>query len=349
MFEYLGDSIRETLLAVAQWFTAPATEFKSPGFLWLLLVIPVYLVWYYWWYERNRLIVSLSYDPHKIAKPKFNWGFLRVIPVILQIFGAILAILALARPISALETQERYAEGIDIMLVLDTSGSMETEDFPPNRLEVAKSTATKFISGRLDDRIGIVLFAEDAFSYAPLTLDYGLLKKQISTISSNIMPKEGTAMGSAISVAINRMAEDKSPSKVMILLTDGASNRGQIDPITAAQLAKENKIKIYAIGIGKKEFQRRSFLGVQTIKSDLDEETLKKIAELTNGKFYRSEDPESLNKIFEIISKLEKIEIKEESYREETDVYADLLIWSLGAFVLAFLIIATFVYNPLEG
>ncbi|HHG84797.1 MAG TPA: VWA domain-containing protein [Bacteroidetes bacterium] len=214
---------------------------------------------------------------------------------------------------------------------------------------MAKETAARFVDGRLDDRIGIVLFAEDAFSYAPLTLDYDLLKTQIKSINPNIMPKEGTAMGSAIAVAINRMEQTKSPSQIMILLTDGASNRGQIDPITAANLAKDRRIKIYSIGIGKENYQRRTMFGTQTIKSDLDEETLKQVSELTKGKFFRSTNEQSLDEIFNIISGMEKVEIKEDHIREERDIYPGILLTAGVILACSLLLMMSFFYNPLEG
>jgi Ca-activated chloride channel family protein len=271
------------------------------------------------------------------------------VPLILSIAALFFGTLALARPQSAPETMEQYSEGIDIMLVLDTSGSMEETDFPPNRLEVAKKTAAQFLEGRVDDRIGVVVFAEDAFSYAPLTLDYDLLRKQIESLNSNIMPNRGTAVGSAIAVAINRMQESNSPSKVIILLTDGASNRGQIDPITAAKLAADAKIKIHSIGIGKKEYQKETMFGSQTVQSDLDEGTLMEVSRIANGKFFRSEDPESLGKIFDLISQMEKTEIVTEMYREVTDLYPTILIVTLILMAISFGLMATFIYNPLEG
>jgi Ca-activated chloride channel family protein len=238
---------------------------------------------------------------------------------------------------------------VDIMLIHDTSGSMETQDFKPNRLEVAKETAMDFIEGRSYDRIGMVVFAEDAFSYAPLTLDCSLLKQQIKAITPDIMPKEGTAVGSAISVGINRLKESKTPSKIMILITDGSSNRGQIDPITAAELAKRNKIKVYTIGVGKPEFTQQTAFGPQTIKSDLDEGSLKRIAEITGGQFFRSTDKRSLQTIFDKISSMEKVEIEELSYRQENDLYMPMLFWALIIFCVNVLVMVTFIHNPLEG
>ncbi len=337
------------ILSILRLIWPTADQFRSPGYLFLLLTIPAYLIWYYWWYDRKRLIVQLSYDPNKIAPGRANWGFLRALPQILNLIALLLFIVALARPITGREIENRYSEGIDIMLLLDTSGSMETEDFKPNRLEVAKKTALEFIAGRSYDRIGMVVFAEDAFSYAPLTLDYNLLKQQINSITSNIMPKEGTAVGSAISVGINRLKESSTPSKVMILMTDGASNRGQIDPITAAGLAKRHKIKIYTIGIGKPEFQQQTPFGVQTVKSDCDEPSLQKIAEMTDGKFFRSTDESSLKTIFNNISAMEKVEVTEEHYREENDFYAPILLLGFCIFAFTMLLKVTFVHNPLEG
>jgi Ca-activated chloride channel homolog len=349
MIENILSQFEELILWCLRLIWSNVDQFRSPEWLFLFLAIPAYLVWYYWWYDGRRLIVPLSYDPNKIAPKRFNWSFLRVIPQILNMIVLAFLITALARPITSREIDSKYSEGIDIMLILDTSGSMETDDFKPNRLEVAKETALDFIKGRAYDRIGLVVFAEDAFSYAPLTLDYALLQQQINSITSDIMPKEGTAVGSAISVGINRLKESKTPSKIMILLTDGASNRGQLDPITAAGLAKRNNIKIYTIGVGKPEFQRRTPFGVQTIKSDCDEPTLMKIADMTGGKFFRSTDESSLAQIFDQISQMEKVEIQEEHYREENDLYAPILMLGFVIFCANMLLMITFVHNPLEG
>lgn len=349
MIKYLSEEIQNLMLGIVKAFFGPADEFRSPGFLWLLILIPAFLIWYNWWYVPRRLVVRMSYDPTQMVKRRIDLSGLRVIPYVLQVAALFFLIIGMARPITAQEKEERYSEGIDIMLVMDASGSMETNDFKPSRLEVAKETAIKFIDGRLDDRIGIVLFAEDAFSYAPLTLDYELLKKQIKAVNSDMMPKEGTAVGSAIAVAINRMEENKSPSQVIILLTDGASNRGQISPATAANLAKEKNIKIYSIGIGKEEYVRQTIFGNQTVKSDLDEGSLKEISELTGGKFFRSTNEKSLEEIFENISSMEKVEIKEEHYREETDLYPDVVLLGFILLCLGFVLAATFIHNPLEG
>ncbi|MEM6264844.1 MAG: VWA domain-containing protein [Bacteroidota bacterium] len=319
--------------------------FAAPVYLTLLLLVPAYLVWYKLWFAPKRLIIHLSYDPNTLKRPKWNLTWLRHVPIVLQLLGISLLILALARPQSAQTLNIRNTQGIDIMLLLDTSGSMETQDFTPNRLEVAKKQAKRFVEGREGDRIGMVLFAEDAFSYAPLTLDYSLLFRLIDGINFTILPKQGTAIGSAIATGINRLKESESPSRIMILLTDGASNRGQIDPITAAKLAREFKVRIYCIGIGR---AKNSGSNPTPLNSELDEVTLKKIAQITDGTYFRADDKERLAGIFDSISKLEKQSITEENFRQVTDYYPIFLKIALGLLATSFLLMVTFVFNPLE-
>jgi len=318
------------------------TYFANPEAFLLLVLIPVFILWYFLWFNKKRLVIPLSYDPVKMAKPGLRLSFLRWLPWIGQLAGIVCLIIALARPQTSLEFKIRYSEGIDIMLVLDTSGSMEASDFWPNRLEVAKDKALEFIDGRLDDRIGMVLFAEDAFSYAPLTLDYELLRKLIREIHLNIMPNNGTAMGSAIAVAINRMKDSECPSKVMILLTDGASNRGEMDPVIAAKLAKERKIKIYSVGIGKRDHGGG-------MSGALDEETLKSVAKSTGGDFFRSSDARGLEKIFDRISEMEKVEITEETKEDITDHYPIWLLYSILLFITSYIAMSFNIANPLES
>lgn len=323
-------------------------QFAYPEALLLLALIPAYLVWYIGYYSKKRLVIALSYDPAELQQPKYNFAFLRYLPLVFQLLGLGLAIVALARPQSSYEQNLRKAEGIDIMLLLDTSASMEATDFNPNRLEAAKKHAIEFIDGRIEDRIGMVLFAQDAFSYSPLTLDYQLLKKLIDEINFGSVPKQGTAIGQAIAVGINRLRESDAPSKVMILMTDGANNRGQIDPITAAKLASQMNMRIYAIGIGKEEFTRYTPTGYRKFASDLDEETLQKIAQVARGQYFRATDPDGLKKIFDEISQLEKVEIHQELYSQVNDLYPPVLLAGIICLLVGFLLMVSFMYNPLE-
>ena len=323
-------------------------QFAHPEALLLLGLLPLYLIWYFFFFSKKRLEIKLSYDPTELQKPRFNISFLRHIPLIFQLLGIGLGVIALARPQHSHEQDLQKAEGIDIMLILDTSASMEATDFTPNRLDAAKQQALRFIDGRVEDRIGMVLFAQDAFSYAPLTLDYSLLKELIEDINFGSVPKQGTAIGQAIAVGINRLRDSEAPSRVMILLTDGANNRGQIDPLTAAKLAHDLGMKIYAIGIGKDEFTRYTPTGYRTFASDLDEKTLKQIAKTAKGKYFRATEPEGLQQIFDEISQLEKVEIIQERYRKVNDRYTPFLLASLICLSIAFLSMVSFVYNPLE-
>ena len=323
-------------------------HFQNWYALFLLAVIPAYIVYYLVFYPRLRLRVRMSIDPKKIHQPALNLSFLHYVPKGLQLLAITCFIIALARPQTRGSSTKRYSEGIDIMLLLDTSGSMETDDFKPNRLEVAKEKAAEFVNGRENDQIGIVLFAEDAFAYSPLTLDYAMLQEQIENISPKIMPKDGTAMGSAILVGLLGMEESKSKSKIMILLTDGESNRGQIDPVMAGKLAKDKGVKIYSIGVGKKEYTIQTLLGPQKIESPLDEETLKEISDETGGEFFRSTDERGLEKIFEKISQMERSEFTEEISVLVKDHYPIFLKIGIPILVLSFFGMVTFMHNPLE-
>lgn len=320
--------------------------FATPEALFLLLLLPVYLWWYLRYYARQRLVIRMSYDPSQLKKPDVDLTLLRFIPRALQAASVCLIIIALARPQSATEIVERQSEGIDIMLLLDTSSSMEETDFPPNRLEVAKSTAISFIDGRKDDRIGMVLFAADAYSYAPLTLDYDLIRKMIQAIQFNILPRQGTAIGSAISVGINRMRDSETSSKIMILMTDGANNRGQISPITAAELAQTFNIRIYCIGIGNTTVKASS-RNPRNIPG-LDEKSLTQITQMTGGTYFHASNPESLTSIFKQISKLETVDIHDEVFREITDHYPKFLKIAIVFLIISFILMLTSVYNPLE-
>lgn len=315
--------------------------FRHPELLWLLLLVPGWLIWYVLWYHERRKVVPLSYNPAALEQKKMGMSWLRYLPVALQLFGLACLILALARPQNALETKVEYAEGIDIMFMLDVSGSMEAQDFQPNRLEVMKSTALKFISGRVDDRIGIVLFAEDALTYCPLTLDYDYLKQQVVEISTRLMPKEGTAMGTAIMVGVNRLRDSESKSKIGVLISDGASNRGKVDPLMAANVARDYGIKLYTIAVGSNSSS-------QVNTAEFDEEALKKIAETTSGKYFRCTNELAFEETMNAISNMEKTEIKEDVLREVTDLYPRLLLAGFAAFVLAWLLMLLNLFNPLE-
>ena len=232
--------------------------------------------------------------------------------------GISFLLIALARPQSLKKNQNRERYGVDILLSLDVSGSMESIDFKPNRLEAAKKVIQNFITKRSDDRIGLVIFSGTAYTKIPLTLDYQVIKKTVEQVSTNDVNKEGTAIGMGIAVALNRLNKRETKTKIIILVTDGDNNTGMITPETAMELAKEMKVKIYTVGVGSDQTVipvQNAFGGIsyQRIQGGLNEELLKKTASLTGGKYYRAVDEAKLKEIFDEIDRLErsKIEVKD--------------------------------------
>jgi Ca-activated chloride channel family protein len=276
------------------------------------------------------------------------WTYLRLIPGLMFILAVWMIVIALARPQKSNERVEQSTEGIDIMIVMDISESMDLQDFKPNRLEAAKETAIDFINGRFGDRIGMVIFSGEAYSLAPLTTDYALLTDLVKDISFNMMDAKGTAIGSALAAGTNRMRESESKSKVMILLSDGESNAGNVDPLFAAQLAAAMDIKIYTIAVGKDGMVPYGvdFFGrPQMVESYLDESTLREIAGIGNGEFFRASDDNALQQIFDQINTLEKAEILESRYKETTDYYRVYLFWGILLFLTWLGLKSTFFNN----
>lgn len=332
-----------------QPFTFQQYEWQYKQLLWLLVIIPmVFLVKY--------LVQSRFKQKLLIALPKssLKWNpvsLFRFIPDILLAGILGLIVVSLARPQKTNEKVEQWTEGIDIMLTIDISESMQIEDFRPNRLEAAKETALNFIEGRFQDRIGIVIFSGEAYSLAPLTLDYDLLKNYIKDIDFEMIENRGTAIGSALAVGTNRMRESDSKSKVLILLSDGDNTAGNIDPITAAELAHAYGIKIYTIAIGKEgrvPFGTDFFGRTRYVENTLDETNLRKIAEIGEGQFFRVSDNQALENVFELIDKYEKAEIKETRFKDTTDFYVVYLKWAVMLLLLWMALKSTFMANVLQ-
>jgi Ca-activated chloride channel family protein len=237
------------------------------------------------------------------------------------------------------------------MLAVDISQSMLIEDFEPNRLTAAKEVAREFIKGRLQDRIGIVVFSGDAFSLAPLTTDYRLLNSYLDDISFEMIESRGTAIGSALAVVTNRMRESKSKSKVCILLSDGDNTAGNIDPITSAELAAAYDIKIYTIIVGQEgmvPFGKDYFGRPNMVENTIDETTMRKIAEIGAGEFFRVTDNEALKSVFSRIDQYEKAEIQETRFKDTSDYYFVYLKWAILFFLLWLLLKSTFLSNALQ-
>ncbi|MEL6671807.1 MAG: VWA domain-containing protein [Bacteroidota bacterium] len=320
--------------------------FANPEALLMLGLVPVYLFWYFRFYTRQRLVIRLSYDPTQLKKPKVNLAFLRHLPRALQMISLIVCILAIARPQKGAEIRQQKNQGLDIMICLDVSSSMEAEDFNPNRLEAAKETARNFIQGREHDRIGLVLFASQAFHYAPLTQDFDYLGRLLDDIRPGLLSALGTDIGGAIGLAMNRLMESPNKGRIIMLLTDGANNAGDLDPIGAAKVAAHHDARIYTFGLGNEVYVRP---GTTTrIKSELDEPLLQELAMMTGGGYFRATSVDQLTLSFQEVTHKEKSAAEELVYRVAVDRYPFFIKTAIFLLGLSFLLMLTFVYNPLE-
>ncbi len=277
--------------------------------------------------RRASLIFSLT-SPFRTIPPGLAVR-LRHLPMALRVLGLALLVLAFARPQTGRHEEEALTEGIDIVLAVDISGSMRTEDFKPkNRLVVAKDVVAQFVRGRRNDLLGLVVFAANAYTRCPLTLDYGVLLDLLSQVDLASREEDGTAIGMGLATAVARLKDAKGKSKVIILLTDGRNNHGQIDPLSGARLAQAIGIKVYTIGVGTEgeapypiddPILGRRYINVQ---ADIDEETLQQIAGATGGRYFRATDARALREIFTTIDRMERTEIKVRGYTRHTERFA---------------------------
>ncbi|GAA4405820.1 VWA domain-containing protein [Nibrella viscosa] len=289
--------------------------------------------------------LSLSFSPRTSPRRDLLDSVLNRLRYLLPLsaFMAVALILvALARPQIIREQKENQSEGIDIMLAMDVSSSMTEKDLKPDRLTAAKRVAQTFIADRQNDRIGLVIFAGEAFSLCPLTTDNALVKQYLNQVNHHIIRTSGTAIGDALARCINRMRESHAKSKVVILLSDGDNTAGSLDPITAARLAKAFDIKVYTIVIG------RPPKGAASATQTTDEGILKTIASISEGSFYRAGDVGKLQRIFAEINRLEKAPVRTQVYQDVQDYYRVYLYWALAFLLLALLLKNTIFGNILE-
>lgn len=312
--------------------------FAYPWVLYFLAIIPFMIVWYIWKGKRNQ--ASITYSSFTILDkvPRTFREKLRHLPTALRLIALTALIIALARPQDFSTGQTVTSEGIDIAIVIDISGSMLAEDFKPNRMEAAKNLTDEFIQSRVSDRIGLVIFARDAFTQCPLTIDYAVLRNLLSEIKAGMLP-DGTAIGNAIANGVNRLKDSQAESKVMILLTDGVNNAGEIDPLSAAEIAQKFGIRIYSVGVGSRgdaPFPVQTPFGIryQMMKVEIDEPLMKKISEITGGQYFRATNNKALQEIYEKIDALEKTKIEITSYRTARELYYG---WLGGGLLLLFL------------
>ncbi len=306
-------------------------RFEDPWLLLILLLSPILV-----WRERRSVNAILYSSIIPLKEAGFDRSeILEVIPTILRFLAIALFIIAFARPQQGHKKTEIISQGVDIVLAIDTSGSMQALDFkknnsPVTRLTVVKDVVSDFITNRDKDRIGMVVFGAEAFTQSPLTLDHQILGSFLSKLKIG-MAGDSTAIGSAIGISIKRLKDLKSKSKIIILLTDGRNNSGKIPPLQAAEIAKTLGIKIYTIGVGKKgkaPFLVDTILGKRLIYQnvDIDEKTLKNISKITNAQYFRATDTETLKSIYEHINLLEKSEVKTLDHSEYTELFHYILI-----------------------
>lgn len=319
-------------------------RFENPWLLLLLLFLPL-LVYYYFHRSTGAVIFSSIDNITKLTAQKKKS---LILP--LRICTVLLLIISVARPQSGIKFTDVSTEGVDIMLAIDTSGSMQALDFEIdnnriNRLEVVKKVVADFIKARESDRIGMVVFGKEAFTQSPLTFDHGVLSNFLDNISIG-MAGDSTAIGSAIGIAVKRLKDIQAKSKIIILLTDGQNNAGKISPETAAEMAKSFGIKIYTIGAGSKgkaPFLVDTPFGQRYIyqEVDIDEDALKKIANNTGGKYFRATDTTSLKEIYSQIDKLEKTEVKVRGYVEYNELFHWFLLSALSLLLLEIILANT--------
>lgn len=309
--------------------------FAYPWVLFLLLIIPAMLAWY-WIYGKRKepTVIYSSLGLFKNIPQSWREKF-RDVPVIFRALGAGLLIVALARPQTFSSGENTYAEGIDIAMVLDISGSMLAEDFRPNRLEAAKKVTDNFVEGRTSDRIGLVIFSREAFTQCPLTVDYSVLRNLLKEVKMGMI-EDGTAIGNAIANGVNRLKDSKAKSKVLILLTDGVNNAGEIDPISAAKIAQTFGIRIYSIGVGTRgeaPYPMQTPFGIryQMVPVEIDEGVLREISGITKGKYFRAVNNRKLEDIYNEIDKLERTKIEVTSYRNAKELFYG---WLGGGIIL---------------
>jgi Ca-activated chloride channel family protein len=309
--------------------------FANPHFLWLLLVVPSVGVWAWWRFRREG---GLRYsDVGPVRGVPASWAVrLRGLPAALRMAALALGIVALARPQVRDVIRTKTAEGIDIMLALDTSSSMQAEDFQPNRFRAARAVASAFVEGRVSDRVGLVVFAAEAFTQVPLTLDYDFLRRMLDRVQIGVV-EDGTAVGTALATAVNRLKDTEADSKVVILLTDGRNNRGEIDPATAAEIASTMGVRVYAIGVGAAgatDGTERRLEERQPGTGGVDEQMLRTVASTTGGRYFSASSKEALQRIYDEIDTMEKTEVDERVYTDREEWYPWVLV---PAFVLVLL------------
>lgn len=309
--------------------------FLNPGFFWLFLLIPIAIAWYIW--TRNNQSATLKMSSLKgFSASKSVLGKLKPMLFVLRILALSALIIAMARPRTVdISSQTKTTKGIDIVLTIDVSSSMLAKDLKPNRMEALKKVASEFIESRPNDRIGLVLYAGEGYTKVPVTSDKAVVVNALNDIKFDNVLQDGTAIGTGLATAINRVKDSKAKSKVIILLTDGVNNSGTIEPETASDIAKEFGIKVYTIGLGTNGMAMHPYsiaangdFIFKMMPVEIDEQLLKNIAKNTGGRYYRANSNAKLETIYEEINKLETTEIEELKFYDYDEKYRPFLIFA---------------------
>jgi len=317
-------------------------NFTQKEFLWLLVLVPLLVVWYV--FKHKKQTAQLSISSVQGFQKNTIWTVLKHCLFGFRMLAVVLVVLALARPQTVeVSSKTKTTRGIDIVMAIDVSASMLAKDLKPNRLEALKNVAGDFIKGRPNDRIGLVEYAGESYTKTPITSDKGIVLQSLKSIKYNTVITGGTAIGMGLATAVNRIKDSKAKSKIIILLTDGVNNAGFIDPQTASELAVEYGIKTYTIGLGTNGMAlspvaiRNGVFQYGKIQVEIDEKLLKEIAEVTGGKYFRATNNSKLKEIYKEIDALEKTEIEEFKFYNYEEKFRPLIWIALGLLVFEFL------------
>ena len=317
-------------------------EFANPKLLWLLLLVPLAIIWYILRHKKQEASVNFSDLKGMVKLPKTWKAYLRHLLFALKMAALALLIVALARPQSSSTNSTSNIEGIDIVMAMDVSGSMLARDLKPDRLTAAKNVASDFVKDRPGDRMGLVIFSGETFTQVPLTTDHGVMLNMLSEMKNGLID-DGTAIGDGLATAISRLKDSEAISKVVILLTDGMNNAGSVDPYTAAEMAKLFGVRVYTIGVGSygtAPYPVQTPFGtqMQQMKVEIDEKLLTTIANSTGGKYFRATNNQKLDEIYAEIDKLERSKIEVTEFRRLHEEFYPLVAWALALLLLEFLL-----------
>ena len=318
-------------------------EFANPKLLWLLLLVPLAIIWYILRYKKQEASVRFSDMSGFVKLPKTWKAYLRHLLFALKMAALALLIVALARPQSSSTNSTSNIEGIDIVMAMDVSGSMLARDLKPDRLTAEKRVASDFVNDRPGDRMGLVIFSGESFTQVPLTTDHGVMLNMLAEMKNGLID-DGTAIGDGLATAISRLKDSEAISKVVILLTDGMNNAGSVDPYTAAEMAKLYGIRVYTIGVGTygmAPYPVQDYFGrtvMQQMKVEIDEKLLTTIANSTGGKYFRANNNQKLDEIYQEIDKLERSKIEVTEFRRLHEEFYPLVALALALLLLEFLL-----------